>query len=505
VAKRNRNSAAKAAAPAASADEDNPLDEALAKLRATISAGEVLDAELQTSALIALLYMTDGAARETGLLTDVFVEFASKELHGPEGAAYLRLLMSLGPRTLKRKASEALAELTADGVYPPEWVTSIGRPTPSQAWRLYDVTGDREVIAVTYRYEDAEHTLLFAIDLVELPVVGLILVGDDAHGVKESLGDHVEPWERYEQITVAEARRHIEPALARAEEERFLDPDETSILFLPLARSRVRRLPSDDAGKAVGYTAADRAAAVDEFLRSADGADAGDPETARFWAQVLTGYSSRVPGEPPAQVGPTRLAAMLLVHVPRTFTLSAGLRDGLGQALTAWVRWAVGYQGLDEAAAEHLTERVPQVLADFQAAYDDPFSVAEREYVRDLVAGDTDLAWLGDQRARREFAVPLPDDRAVDDADVTHLADVADIDATDPDGRAVVTAAEFAHCGPEGAERAKFVAAATRVVEEIWNDEPAQTWREAKRLAATGLDRHDVIHALAGDDHGARA
>jgi len=466
--------------------------------------GDVFSAELETSALIALLYMTDGAARETGLLTDVFVGFASKELHGPEGAAYLRLLMSLGPRTVKRKASEALAEFTADGVYPPEWVTSIGRPTPAQAWRLYDVTGDREVIALTYRYEDAAHTLLFAIDLVELPVVGMILVGDDADGMKENLGDHVEPWERYEQITMAEARRHIEPALARAEEERALGPDETSILFLPLAKSRLRRLPSDDAGKAVVYTAADRAAAVDEFLRSAEGADAGDPETARFWAQVLTGYSSRVPGEPPAQVGPSRLAAMLLVHVPSTFTLSAGLRDGLERAVTAWTRWAADYQGLDEAAAEHLTERVPQVLADFQAAYDDPFSVVEREYVRDLVAGDTDVAWLADQRARREFAVPLPDDREVSDGPELDVAAIDAADAADPDGRAFVTAAEFAHCGPEGEEGEKFVAAARRVVEEIWNDDPAQTWQEAKRLTATGLERHDVIHALAGDDHGAR-
>jgi hypothetical protein len=118
VAKRNRNSAAKAAAPAASTDEDNPLDEALAKLRATISTGEVFDAELQTSALIALLYMTDGAARETGLLTDVFVGFASEEPHGPEGAAYLRLLMSLGPRTVKRKAIHLSGSPALGGRHP---------------------------------------------------------------------------------------------------------------------------------------------------------------------------------------------------------------------------------------------------------------------------------------------------------------------------------------------------------------------------------------------------
>jgi hypothetical protein len=352
----------------------------------------------------------------------------------------------------------------------------------------------------TFRYGDAEHALLVSVDLAELPLAGLIVVSENADGMIKTLRANAEPWERFEQITAAEARRRIEPALTRTGGEREFGPGDPSGVFLPLAKSRLRRLPSDDPGKAVVYTAADRAAAVDEFLRSTDGADAGDPETARFWAQVLTGYSSRVPGEPPAQVGPTRLEAMLLVHVPSTFTLSAGLRDGLGQAVTAWVRWVVGYQGQDEAAAERLTERVPQVLADFQAAYDDPFGVVEREYVRDLVAADVDVAWLADQRARREFAVPLPDDREGDLA-----GDEEDIDAADPDGRAAVTAAEFAHCGPEGAEGEEFVTAAKRVVEEIWNDDPAQTWQKAKRLAGTGLDRHDVIHALAGDDHGARA
>jgi hypothetical protein len=481
------------------------MDRFFAELGTTIAAGDVLNAEIETSGLLGMMSEVDRSGAEIAVLIDAVVSVARNELYGPDGAAYLRLLISLGPRAVKREASEALAELIADGVYPPEWVASIGKPTPGQASRLYDAGGDREVIVVTYRYADAEHALLVSIDRSELPLAGLIVVSENADGMIKTLVDHAEPWQRFEQITVAEARRRIEPALARADGERDFGHGDPSGVFLPLAKSRLRRLPSDDAGNAVVYTAADRAAAVDEFLRSADGADAGDPETARFWAQVLTGYSSRLPGEPPAQVGPAKLAAMLLVHVPGTFTLSAGLRDGLGQAVTAWVRWAAGYQGLDEAAAEHLTERVPQVLADFQAAYDDPFMVVEREYVRDLVAGDTDMAWLADQRARREFAVPLPYDREVGDADVTDMADVADVDATEPDGRAVVTTAEFAHCGPEGAEGEEFLAAARRVVEEIWNDDPPQTWQEAKRLAATGLDRHDVIHALAGDDHGARA
>jgi hypothetical protein len=493
VAKRNRNSAVKAAVSAKSANDDNPMDSFFADLGTTIAAGDVLNAEIETSGLLFMLSQADRSTAELARLIDAIVSVASNELNGPDGAAYLRLLISLGPRAVKRAASEALAELTADGVYPPEWVTSIGKPTPGQAWRLYDVAGDREVVVATYRYGDAEHALLVSVDLAELPLAGMIVVSEKADGLIKTLQDNAEPWERFEQITLAEARRRIEPAIARADEEHDFGRDD-SALFLPLAKSRLRRLPSD-APSAV-YTAADRAAAVDEFLGSTDGADAGDPEIARFWAQALTGYSSRVPGEPPAQVGPTRLFAMLLVHVPSTFTLSAGLRDGARQAVTAWVRWAAGYQGLDEAAAERLTERVPQILADFQGAYDDPISVMERGYVRDLVAGDTDLAWLADQRARREFAVPLPDERD---------ADVADVSATDPDGRAAVTTAEFAHCRPEGAEGETLVAAARRVVEEIWHDDPARTWQEAKRLTATGLGRHDVIHALAGDDHGSRA
>ena len=493
VGKRKRHSAAKPGASADWVDDDNPMDRFLAELGTTIAAGDVLNAEIDTSALIGLVSELDHSAAEIAQVAAGLVAVAESELDGPEGAAYLRLLMSLGPRAVKRKASEALAGFTGDGVYPPEWVTSIGRPTPERAWRVYDVTGDREVVAVTYRYEDAEHALLVGIDLVELPVAIMIVVAEDADAVIKTLRDNAEPWERLEQITMAEARRRLEPAFALAEEESAFDRE--SALFLPLAKSRLRRLPSDDPGQAVVYTAADRAAAVDEFLRSAEGADAGDPETARFWAQALTGYSSRVPGEPPAQVGPARLSAMLLLHVAGTFTLSAELRDGLRPAVTAWVRWAAVHQGLDEAATQHLTERVPMVLSEFPIYYDDPYSAVERGYVRDLVAGDTDVAWLAEQRARREFAVPLPDER--DES-------VADVDAADPEGRAVVTAAEFRDCGPAGADGEKFVAAAGRVVEEIWNNEPAQTWQEAGRLAATGLDRHDVIHALAGDAHGAR-
>ena len=47
---------------------------------------------------------------------------------------------------MKRQASEDLADLAADGVYPPEWVTGIGKAVLGQAYRARDAFGDQELI-----------------------------------------------------------------------------------------------------------------------------------------------------------------------------------------------------------------------------------------------------------------------------------------------------------------------------------------------------------------------
>ena len=90
---------------------------------------------------------------------------------------------------------------------------------------------------------------------------------------------------------------------------------------------------------------------------------AADEEDTRFWAQVLTGYSSRIPGEPPAQVGPRKLAHLLLGHVPNIFTLSGAQRRHLEPAVTAWTAWSAAQRGLDEAATARLAEACPRCSA----------------------------------------------------------------------------------------------------------------------------------------------
>ena len=460
----------------------------LAGLLTAISAGDPLRAELETASWMGLPHAV-GKADEgdaEAFVQEVLVDGAVRR-RTPEAAALLRVLMALGTPATKRAASQGLARLTRAGIYPPDWVTEVSKPVPVRAWRRYDVFGDDEFIAVTFGYGEAQHGILVQVDLTGLPMATMVGVAADPARLIEAMTRQDEPFERHDGIGLAEARRRTEAPLARCDQEPDPGVSRDTLIYLPIARSRVRRLPAEGAERTPVFTAADRAAAVDDFLDSPLAAEAlaADPGSTRFWAEVLTGYSSRLTGEPPGQVGPRKLAHILLGHVPNTFTLSPAQREHLEPAVTAWTRWAAEHHGLDEAAAARLTERVPQVVSRFDKAYDDPEAVAARGYLADLATGDADVSWLSRQLARRMFALP------------TVGADHPDV--SDPGKRRALAEAEFAGCAPpSGMTSEQFVAAADRVICELWQDDPEATFATARRMFADGVDRHDIIHALAG-------
>jgi len=432
--------------------------------------------------------MADGAeAVGPEGFAEAVLDSAIRDELTPESAAFCRLMVSLGAPALKREASRRLKEHTDSGVYPPDWVADAGRPAPRSAWRSYDVFGDLEYVVVTFGYGEAEHAILVGIDMTTTrPAVIFLTVSDDTDKLVEIVRDR--PFERFEEITLGEARRRVERPLASADVDLDQETNESSFLVLPVARSRARRLPADADFIAVEYTAADRAAAVADFLRGPDASSAGPAEEARFWAEVLTGYSSRVPDEPPGQVGLDKLGEMLLSHVVRTFTLTDSQRASLAPAVTAWVRWAAGHQGLDEAATARVLDHLPKVLESFGSAYDDPDSAVARTYVPDLAASDADVAWLADCRERRELAVPPSGEPALGGAP---------LDAGDQQHRTVIALAEFGMCETGGLAREDFRQAVRRVIEELWHDDPPATWQRASKLLTTGMAPHDVIHALA--------
>ncbi len=505
--------ASKAPSGSGRTEADAIVERVMSSLWAGIAAGDPLRAELETATCMAIPRVAGqlGPEETETFISTVLVDGAVRR-RTPDGAALLRLLMTLGTQDTKRAASKALAKLTGAGVYPPDWVTGIGKVTPGQAWRRYDVFGDDEAVAVTFSYGEAEHGIVVQVDLTGIPVATAIGVSSNAARLIEAISGDNEDFDRSEQISLVEARRRLSGPLDRIDYDPNPDLSADTLAYLPIARIRVRRIPAgdgDDSGDtgstgdtgSIGstgstgstgsrptYTAADRAAAVDEFIKSPLAAEAvaADEESTRFWAEVLTGYSSRVPGEPPAQVGPRKLAHILLGHVPNTFVLSPAQRSHLEPAVTVWVRWSADHRDLGEAETEALMEQVPRVLARFGQAYDDPDAVAIRGYASGLAASDADVAWLSDNVGRRMFALPLPQRHAP-------------LDLADPADRRELVEAEFGACTPPtGMTSEEFVEAADRVVEELWRDEDSPTFQAAQRMFADGVSRHDLIHHLAG-------
>jgi hypothetical protein len=478
-------------ADAAQQEASAVVERLLGRLLTAVAAGDPLKAELETSIFMAIPYATGKADPDQveAFIAKVLVDGAV-QMRTPDGAALLRLLASLGSPATKRAASQGLGRLTQAGIYPPDWVTGAGKAVPGRAWRRYDVFGDHEAVAVTFSYGEAEHAIVAQVDLTGMPTVVMVGVTPDPADVIEGLTRDDEELERSETISLAEARRRLEEPLARCEDDPVEGTGAATNVFLPVARSRVRRLPADNVPRPERvFGAPQRAAAVDEFLRSPLAAEAvaADEAATRFWAEVLTGYSGRVFDEPPAQVGPRKLTYILLGHVPNVFALTPAQRQHLEPAVTAWTRWSAAHRGLDDAATERLTERLPGVFSRFDQAYDDPDAALSRSYMADLVAGDVDVSWLTEQVARRMFAVPMAEP-----------GDGAPRDAGDPQVRRAVIEAEFADCAPPaGMTREQFVTAVHRVVSEIWDGDPFDTFWSAQDLVAGGLGRHDAIHALA--------
>ena len=102
----------------------------MSSLWAGIASGDPLQAELETATCMAIPRVAGQLDPDESekFISTVLVDGAVRR-RTPDGAALLRLLMALGTQDTKRAASKALAELTGAGIYPPDWVTGIGKVT----------------------------------------------------------------------------------------------------------------------------------------------------------------------------------------------------------------------------------------------------------------------------------------------------------------------------------------------------------------------------------------
>ena len=462
------------------AADPDPLAQMFSDLWATLAAGDVLLAEIETARCLSIFHQL-GVDQDKS--DSIFIGMA-KQGGKPEDAALLRLIMLLGSPAVKGQARTALGELTAKGVYPASWVTEAGKAEPVRASRVYDVFGDWEDICVTFRYADREHTLVARIDLANLPQMRQLALVD---GEVPPPADN--PYDAGEEISLPDARLHLESALLAAELDGLLSAETAALL--PIAKARLRRLPADDVKPGREYTGEDRAALVREFLASTYAAEAlaEDEDSTRFWAEILTAWSSRIPWHPPLQLGPRTLRYVLNEHAPRTYPVTPRQLELLAPAAAAWARWSAAQRGLDE---DHMISMLPDALTAFPILYDDDYAVEHRAYLADVVTSDVDIVSLVNAWATRTIAIPASEDREEEGNGLEAL------DATSRDGRAAYLAVDFANCRlPGGMSREEFIAVVCQVGEELWDTELSGTRKHALALLAEGdRGRHDIMHVL---------
>jgi hypothetical protein len=124
--------------------------------------------------------------------------------------------------------------------------------------------------------------------------------------------------------------------------------------------------------------------------------------------------------------------------------------------------------------------------------------------VADAYLADLDLDGMGpddllDVLERRMFAVPAVGTRIEDE-------EFPLLDPSDPDERRMFIEGEHpefheALADPDsdtvdGVNPRLHITVHEIIANQLWDDNPPEVWQAARRLSATGMDRHDVLHAI---------
>jgi hypothetical protein len=156
------------------------------------------------------------------------------------------------------------------------------------------------------------------------------------------------------------------------------------------------------------------------------------------------------------------------------------------------------------ASAEVERARVRAVEAAFAEPYrrERPRDAEETALLRQRGTPEYLIGPPSDEAARRTFAVP----RA---SGVFREVDLALLDPADRDERRMLIEAEH----PEFADALErdeelviidgeevdprlHLTLHEIIVEQLWEDDPPEAWRTAKRLLAAGYERHEILHML---------
>ena len=426
----------------------------------------------------------------------------------PASLALLRALAALGPSGPVRARAAAAAEaLAAQGVAESPWAERIGRPAVRECWRMADVFGDMVSLLCIFAYGRRRHAVIVLVELAggrpwAKDVLVLNQAGVALRDMRAAAAEDA-PLTVLERVDPAEARQLLQTALAATDQTPSLEIPETYIQNRALALARCRALPQPRAGMSSAEPPRvlddERRALVADFLASPEAATlpagtglAAAPGSSSTSVPTLTpaGRCGSVPGSWSGSCTtgcPPRSRRRKTTTSPRCPPSSppgrAGLAAGPACRRRRSTRWSPSRTNAEAISAASTRE---------------PVSVGQSYLAGLELAGD--LKGAQDALDRRIFAMPYV-------GTTIGGQDYPQLDPADPDDRRLLIEGEHPeyHQVPtdpgagdeiEGVNPRLHLSIHEIVANQLWEDDPPQVWRAARRLRDRGVDRHEILHRL---------
>jgi hypothetical protein len=413
----------------------------------------------------------------------------------------LRLLAILGTDVQRAQAAAGADALAAAGVSAPAWVAALHTERVTEAWAYGDVYGDQTSVLLVVERGGAQHGVVVLVDHTLDGIAKDAFVTDEPHAVPAEIRGFADPTIEVRQLPTAAAAGLLVPAFAATDAAPAPPVDEDFRVFRALALARVRLLPAALPAVAPAVPdAATQEAIVQKFLSSADAR--GLPPAADRCAALLVAFGCHVDPARPLRVGPALIDRFLDETVNGEPEPPDDVFDALPATVRAWASWAGRRAELPPEAADELRESVDDMLAHLEEPADAEMIGADvvDRYLAGIDLDEVSPEALPDIIQRRTFAMPYTGTR-IGNGEFAHL------DPSDLDDRCMLIEGEhpeyhaaLSDTHPEtvdGVNPRPHITLHEVVANQLWDDDPPEAWQAATRLLAEGMDRHDVLHAIA--------
>jgi len=418
------------------------------------------------------------------------IEFASETTEPERLAAPLAALAALATTEEQREA--AAIALDKLGLAAPDWAGALNQVTVGECWRTSDVYGDESSVLCVFGEGERAHGLLVSIGYAVLGgwTDEAVIVESPAEVVAEMRAQAEEAGELVscEQLTPGRAHQLLADAFVGTELQHEPEVTEDYVRFRALALARLRTLPAPEPQPDPEILSAeDQARIIDEFFAASP--ELTDTEAARVCALRLIEFGADQDPRRPLRVGPDKLSSFVDFVDDGEVELTEEQDEALEAVLPAWARWRAERDGLPEDAVEPLLEAVEDRL--YERALDGETNLDA--YLDDIENLDEqDIAAL---LLRRQFAIPSV---------YTEIAgEEVELDPADPEQRRLLVIGEHPEFQDSLAEddldedTFLVVAAHTTVVDQLWDDDPAEVWQAVRRMREKGLERDEIMTELA--------